>query len=101
VVIEHRLARLGQLGIGQARYAGRRKSKFQLTIAAAIANLRCTWNWAATQDATNPFDADTSLARAACSVPRNLRPAGGLSAAAAARGLSTRRAPKRPLRSRF
>jgi Transposase DDE domain len=47
VVVEHRLARMGQLGAGQARYAGRRKTKFQIAILATIANLRWTWNWAA------------------------------------------------------
>ncbi len=45
VVVEHRLARLGQLGIGQARYVGRRKTRFQLLVLAGIANLRWTWNW--------------------------------------------------------
>jgi hypothetical protein len=47
VVAEHRLARLGQLRIGQARYVGRRKMRFQLLIAATIANLRRVWNWEA------------------------------------------------------
>jgi hypothetical protein len=45
VVIEHRLARLGQLGAGQARYAGRKKVRFQVLLAATLANLRWTWNW--------------------------------------------------------
>ena len=53
VVVEHRLARLAQLGIGQARYIGRRKSLYQLTIAATIANLRRTWNWVAAQIASD------------------------------------------------
>ncbi len=39
VVIEHRLARLLQLGIRQARYFGRSKTAFQLAMAAAVANL--------------------------------------------------------------
>ncbi len=39
VVAEHRLARLGQLGIRQARYFGRVKTKFQLYLAATVANL--------------------------------------------------------------
>lgn len=47
VVVEHRLARLGQLGVGQARYRGRTKSRFQLLMAATVANLRRTWNWQA------------------------------------------------------
>lgn len=52
VVVEHRLARLGQLGIGQARYMGRAKTLFQLTVAATIANLRLIWNREA--DSTRP-----------------------------------------------
>ena len=47
VVVEHRLARLGQLGIGQARYGGRKKVRFQVLLAATLANLRRTWNWQA------------------------------------------------------
>ena len=39
VVAEHRLARLVQLGIRQARYCGRSKTKFQLYLAATVANL--------------------------------------------------------------
>lgn len=38
-VVEHRLARLVQLGIRQARYFGRAKTLFQLCLAAAVANL--------------------------------------------------------------
>ena len=45
VAVEHRLARLGQLGIGQARYVGIAKTRFQLAMAAAVANFRRTWNW--------------------------------------------------------
>ena len=39
VVVEHRLARLVQLGIRQSRYVGRVKTRFQLYLAAAVANL--------------------------------------------------------------
>ena len=39
VVVEHRLARLVQLGIRQARYFGRIKTGFQLYLAATVANL--------------------------------------------------------------
>ena len=39
VVVEHRLARLVQLGIRRARYFGRAKMKFQLYMAATVANL--------------------------------------------------------------
>jgi hypothetical protein len=38
-VVEHRLARLVQLGIRQARYIGRTKIVFQVCLAAAVANL--------------------------------------------------------------
>lgn len=38
-VAEHRLARLVQLGIRQARYVGRAKTLFQLLMAATVANL--------------------------------------------------------------
>ena len=48
-VVEHRLARLVQLGIRQARYIGRTKTLFQLGLAAAVANLTLL---AATSDAT-------------------------------------------------
>ena len=39
VVVEHRLARLVQLGMRQARYFGRVKTLFQLLMAATVANL--------------------------------------------------------------
>ena len=39
VVVEHRLARLVQLGIRQSRYFGRAKTRFQLLLAATVANL--------------------------------------------------------------
>ena len=43
LTVENALARLSQYGIGQARYFGRTKSKFQLTIACAVANFRRAW----------------------------------------------------------
>ena len=39
IVVEHRLARLVQLGIRKARYFGKAKVAFQIAIAAAMANL--------------------------------------------------------------
>lgn len=51
---EHRLARLGQLGIGQARYLGRRKTACQLLLAATVANLRWLWNWRGRQTQQAP-----------------------------------------------
>ncbi len=38
-VVEHRIARLRQLGVVKARYMGRAKTLFQLLIAATVANL--------------------------------------------------------------
>ena len=38
-VVEHRIARLVQLGIRQARYFGRHKTLFQVLLAATVANL--------------------------------------------------------------
>ena len=79
VVVEHRLARLGQLGCGQARYRGRQKTRFQLLILSAIANLRWTWNWKGRQSgaetAAGESDAGGTTARAA--------PAGARAGAAA------------------
>lgn len=54
VGVEHRLARLGQLGIGQARYVGRRKTRCQLLLAATVANLRWLWNWQGRQEGLAP-----------------------------------------------
>ena len=51
-VVEHRIARLVQLGIRQARSIGRTKTLFQVCLAAAVANLTLL---AATSDAT-PVD---------------------------------------------
>ena len=39
MAVEHRLARLVQLGIRQSRYFGRVKTRFQLYLAATVANL--------------------------------------------------------------
>jgi len=45
IIVENGLARLGHLGIGQARYIGREKTRLQLALAAAVANFRRIWNW--------------------------------------------------------
>ena len=37
--VEHRIARLRQLGVRQSRYFGRAKTLFQLLLAATVANL--------------------------------------------------------------
>lgn len=45
VTVEHALARLAALGIGQARYFSRVKTAWQLYLCAAVANIRWTENW--------------------------------------------------------
>ena len=42
VAVEHRIGRLRQLGIAQARYFGRKKVAFQVALAATVANLVLT-----------------------------------------------------------
>ncbi len=54
-VVEHRIARLVQLGIRQGRYFGRTKTLFQLCLAAAVANLTLL---AATSDTLSVSDSD-------------------------------------------
>ena len=49
LVVENSLARLSWLGISQARYVGHLKTRYQLTMSAAVANLRRTWRWRAQQ----------------------------------------------------
>ena len=46
-VVEHRIARLVQLGIRKSRFFGREKTKLQLLMAATVANLTLAWNAAA------------------------------------------------------
>jgi hypothetical protein len=55
-VVEHRIARLAQLGIRQARYFGRTKTLFQVCLAAAVANLTLL---AATSSAASTADSVT------------------------------------------
>lgn len=46
--VEHRLARLMQLGLRQARYFGRGKTKLQALLTATVANLSRAWGNLAT-----------------------------------------------------
>jgi hypothetical protein len=50
--VEHRLARLVQLGIRKARYFGRHKTRWQLLLAAAVANLVLVAAWESTTKAS-------------------------------------------------
>lgn len=47
VTVENGLARMARFGIGQARYIGHAKTRFQLSVAATVVNLRRSWNWMA------------------------------------------------------
>lgn len=44
-IVEHRQARLAQLGAKKARYFGHAKCHYQLLMAGTVANLRRVWNW--------------------------------------------------------
>ena len=61
VVVEHRLARLVHLGIRQSRYFGRVKTRFQLYLAATVANLTLV---AAKAGLPAGTDGDTSVGSA-------------------------------------
>jgi len=74
-VVEHRIARLVQLGIRQARFIGRTKTLFQLLMAAAVANLTLLANTGtATGDSTVVAGAIVALLAvllATCSHPHS------------------------------
>ena len=75
-VVEHRIARLVQLGIRQARYVGRTKTLFQLLMAAAVATLTLLANAGSEAGpAADPAGAAAGLAIALVAVllaPRGL-----------------------------
>ena len=74
-VVEHRLARLVQLGIRQARYIGRTKTLFQLLMAAAVANLTLLAN-TATEGSDGAVIAGACFALAAVLLALRSRPDG-------------------------
>jgi Transposase DDE domain/Transposase domain (DUF772) len=49
LIVENALARLANYGIAQARYVGHAKTRFQLSMAATVANFRRVWNATAGQ----------------------------------------------------
>jgi len=53
VGVEHAFARLARLGLGQARYFGRAKTRFQVVMTCAAANLRLLLCWEAAQAAAS------------------------------------------------
>jgi hypothetical protein len=57
--VEHRIARLVQLGLRQARYVGTAKTRFQVLMAAAVANL--TYLAASASQPTDPHSAPFGL----------------------------------------
>lgn len=65
VVVEHALARMARLGIGQARYFGRSKTRFQVLMVAAVVNLRLTWNRKHSESASAGPDSGSSAPHAA------------------------------------
>ena len=62
VVVEHRVARLVQLGICQSRYFGRIKTRFQLYLAATVANLTLVASRAGMTGATGSGSASAGRA---------------------------------------
>ncbi len=74
VVAEHRLARLVQLGIHQTRYFGRAKTKFQLYLAATVANLTLlAGKFGRTGDQDPEIPAFSNIADAGANFSANLR----------------------------
>jgi hypothetical protein len=69
-VAEHRIARLAQLGIRQARYLGRAKTLFQLFLAATVANL--------TLVATKTGLMSSGKGKGSSCCPRNVRLTGAI-----------------------
>ena len=61
IIVEHRIGRLAQLGIRQARYFGRQKVRFQLSILAAVANLGLAAFHGLFSPAESPYNARNRL----------------------------------------
>jgi hypothetical protein len=71
-VVEHRIARLRQLGVRTSRYMGRARTEFQLLMAATVANLTLV---AGVPRAVGPFFAALRRALATLIVLSGLRAA--------------------------
>ena len=78
LVVEHRLARLVQLGIRQARYFGRAKTRFQLYLAATVANLTLVAGKAGKSETIAAVPRDSSVPIAGIANPFILSGAGWL-----------------------
>jgi hypothetical protein len=72
-VVEHRIARLMQLGVRQSRFFGRRKTKFQLLMAAAVANLTLTWSAPAREERKRAREAAADVLLRSAATLRALR----------------------------
>ena len=73
IVVEHRIARLVQLGVRKSRFFGRTKTRFQLLMAATVANLTLVGNWMSSGGSLRSFLRRFGLAVEA--LTRNWRPA--------------------------
>lgn len=69
-VVEHRIARLVQLGIRQSRFLGRTKTRFQLLMAATVANLTLTWSAPARAARKQAQEAREARKSASCALLR-------------------------------
>ena len=72
-VVEHRIARLVQLGIRHSRFFGRTKTRFQLLMAATVANLTLTWSAPARAARRQAQEAREARKSAACALLRGYR----------------------------
>ena len=72
-VVEHRIARLVQLGIRQSRFLGRKKTRFQLLMASAVANLTLIWGGSVPADGEAPAAGQTDTSNAALAFSSSLR----------------------------
>ena len=73
-VVEHRIARLVQLGIRKSRFFGRNKTRSQLLMASAVANLTLIWGGSLPADGEPPAEGhDDASNAAACVIPSLLR----------------------------
>jgi hypothetical protein len=62
VVVEHRIARLVQLGIRRSRYFGRTKTRWQVVMAAVVANLSLVMGHCRRQEAAGAVSAEAAAA---------------------------------------
>ena len=71
-VVEHRIARLVQLGIRKSHFFGRRKTRFQLLMAAAVANLTLLWGESLPADGEAPGEGHEGTTEAALALSSSL-----------------------------